>query len=224
MQAAKYICFDTESSGLDSTINNLLTVCFIVLDKNLNELDRLNLSIKHESYNIVIKALEINKINLIKHHNSSVDILTAKNILINFLNKYKPKYSFIPICHNCNHDISFIQNSGLLPKELYKNYFSYNVIDTIILAQFLKLSNKLPEYQSISLSSLINYFALNNNNVNVNFHTAEYDTEMTVKLLQKFRELNTTNDVVVVKKKKNEETEDDNNETVNKKQKLSTFN
>jgi DNA polymerase III alpha subunit (gram-positive type) len=185
---AKYICFDCESTGLDSNINNILTISFIVLNKNLDEIDRLNLSIKHDSYNIIVKAMEVNKIDLIKHHNESIDIITAKNTLINFLKKNKNAYNLIPICHNCNHDISFIKNSGLLSKEQYNNYFSYNSIDTIVIAQFLKMSGKLPEKQSISLSSLIEYLGISNK-TNSKFHTAEYDTEMTIELLKKFREL-----------------------------------
>jgi DNA polymerase III alpha subunit (gram-positive type) len=184
---AKYIAFDSESTGLDSNINNILTISFIILDKNLNEIDRLNLSIKHNIYNVTIKALEVNKINLIKHHNESIDIITATNTLINFLKKNKNSYHLIPICHNCTHDISFIQNSGLLSKEQYNNYFSYNNIDTIVIAQYLKMCGKLPDKQSISLSSLSEYYGITNNSKLQ--HTCEYDTEMTIQLLKRFRDL-----------------------------------
>lgn len=187
---AKYIAFDSECTGLDSNVNNLLTVCFIVLDKDLNEIDRLNLSIKHNNYNITIKAMEVNKIDLIKHNNdvSSLDIIQANNVLIKFLKKNKNAYRLIPICHNCTFDISFIQNSGLLPKDEYSNYFSYNSVDTIVIAQYLKMCNKLSDRQSISLASLISYFGLNINDKS-NFHNATYDTEMTVELLRKFVQL-----------------------------------
>lgn len=187
---AKYIAFDSECTGLDSNVNNLLTVCFIVLDKDLNEIDRLNLSIKHNNYNVTIKAMEVNKIDLIKHNNdvSSLDIIQANNVLIKFLKKNKNGYHLIPICHNCTFDISFIQNSGLLPKDEYSNYFSYNSVDTIVIAQYFKMCNKLSDRQSISLESLISYFGLNINDKS-NFHNATYDTEMTVELLRKFVQL-----------------------------------
>lgn len=188
-EISKYICFDTESTGLNSNVNNILTVCFIILNKNLNEIDRLNLSIKHESYNITIKAMEVNKIDLIKHHNhnESLDIISSKDILINFLKKNKNAFHLIPICHNSNHDILFIKNSGLLSNEEYNKYFSYNPIDTITIATFLKMCGKLPERQSLSLTALTNYFSLNNKNTN--FHNAEFDTEITIELLKKFVEL-----------------------------------
>jgi len=68
---SKYVTFDCETSGLDSCKHNLLTACFIILDKNLIEIDRLNLSIKYENYTIDTKALEVNKIDMIQHHNNS---------------------------------------------------------------------------------------------------------------------------------------------------------
>lgn len=190
MSLAKYIAFDCECTGLDSNINNILTVCFIILDRDLNEIDRLNLFIKHDNYNVTIKALEVNKINLIKHHNESNDIIVSKNTLINFLKKNKNGYHLIPICHNCTFDISFIQNSGLLPKEHYNNYFSYNSVDTIVIANFLKMCGKLPERQPVSLSKLSEYYGIQRQTGEEAFHTAEYDTEMTVELLKKFVELN----------------------------------
>lgn len=191
---AKYVCIDTETTGLDANVNNILTVCFIILDKDLNEIDRLNLFIKHDNYNVTIKALEVNKINLIKHHNESINIIVAKNTLINFLEKNKTDFYLTPIGHNCTFDISFIQNSGLLPQELYNNYFSYNSVDTIVIANFLKMCGKLPDRQPVSLSKLSEYYGIKRRAGEVlddqAFHTSEYDTEMTVKLLKKFVELN----------------------------------
>ena len=49
---AKYICFDTETTGLDSNVNNLLTATFITLDSELNEADRLNIDLQHQNYNV----------------------------------------------------------------------------------------------------------------------------------------------------------------------------
>ena len=101
--------------------------------------------------------MEVNKIDLIKHHNESIDIIRK---YFNFLKKNKNGYRLIPICHNCNHDISFIQNSGLLPKDEYNNYFSYNSVDTIVIANFLKMCGKLPDCHPVSLSKLSDYFGL----------------------------------------------------------------
>jgi DNA polymerase III alpha subunit (gram-positive type) len=189
---SKYVALDCETTGLDANVNNLLTATFIILDSELVELDRLNISLKSESYTINAKAMEVNKIDLIKHHNESIDIIEAKNTLINFLKKNKTNFYLTPIGHNCTFDILFIQNSGLLPKEQYNNYFSYNSVDTIVIANFLKMCGKLPERQPVSLSKLSEYYGIQRRagENDHNFHTSEYDTEMTVKLLKKFVELN----------------------------------
>ena len=194
---SKYIAFDTETTGLDANVNNLLTATFIVLNDNLIELDRLNISLKSENYTVNPIAMEVNKIDLINHHNSSKDLIDTKAQLINFLKKNKTHFYLTPIGHNVAFDIQFIKK--LLGNE-YNNYFSYNSVDTIVIANFLKMCGKLPERQSVSLSKLSEYYGivgpvpqrragdevLNDHN----FHTSEYDTEITVKLLKKFVELN----------------------------------
>lgn len=182
---SKYVAFDCETSGLDANINNLLTATFIVLDANLIELDRLNISLKSENYFLNAKAMEVNKIDIVKHHQTSKDLIDTKSELINFLKKNKKNFYLTPIAHNASFDILFIKK--LLGNE-YNNYFSYNSVDTIVIANFLKMCGKLPELQPVSLSKLSVYYELKGNSKLQ--HTSEYDTEMTVKLLKKFVELN----------------------------------
>lgn len=195
---SKYIAFDTETTGLDANVNNLLTATFIVLDSELIELDRLNISLKSESYTINAKAMEVNKIDIVKHQNNSKDLIDTKAQLINFLKKNKTNFYLTPVGHNIQFDIQFIKK--LLGNE-YNNYFSYNSVDTIVIANFLKMCGKLPDRQPVSLSKLSEYYGLGGSAPQRRagdkevlndqaFHTSEYDTEMTVKLLKKFVELN----------------------------------
>lgn len=187
---AKYVCFDTETTGLDANINNLLTATFIVLNAELIELDRLNISLKSENYTINAKAMEVNKIDIVKHDQTSKDLIDTKAQLINFLKKNKTNFYLTPIGHNVAFDILFIKK--LLGNE-YNNYFSYNSVDTIVIANFLKMCGKLPDRQPVSLSKLSEYYGIQRRTGDVNeeaFHTSEYDTEMTVKLLKTFVELN----------------------------------
>ena len=185
----KYIAFDSETTGIHTNCN-LLTISFIILDKYLNKIDKLNLSLKQTNgYFVYPEALTINKIDLVKHHNTSLELLEARKILSDFLQKNKSQFNLIPIGHNIHFDIKFLKSSGLLPENEYINYISYNPIDTISIAQFLKLCGKLPEKQSISLINLCKYSKLNNPADSELEHSSEYDINMTIKLLKIFKEL-----------------------------------
>ena len=144
--------------------------------------------------------MEINKINLIEHHNNknTLDLETASLRLIEFLSKNNLKFTTV-IGHNVNFDISFVQEH-LLPKDQFHKFFSFNVIDTIVIGQFLKLSGKIPFYQKLSLSALIEYFGKSKDKDSE--HTAEYDTEMTIVLLREFLNLVKVKDEPIVKRKK----------------------
>lgn len=183
----KYIAFDCETSGVSET-SNLLTISFLILDKDLIQKDSLNISLKQTSgYNIYPEALQINRIDIIKHHQSSSDLQTSRKILLDFLNKNKGSYNLIPIGHNIAFDIRFIKSSGLLTDREYSNFISCNPIDTLIVAQFLKTCGKLNQKQSLSLINLCNHFKLDS--CKNSEHTSEYDIKMTIKLLHCLRSI-----------------------------------
>lgn len=181
-----YLAFDTETTGVSSVKHNLLTSCFIVLDKNLEEIDRLNLSIKYNDYTVTVKALEINKIDLITHHYNSINLEAARSLLIEFLIKNKVDL-LVPIAHNVSFDINFVIDNGLLTKEEYNAFIDKRNVDTLVIARYLKTTGKIPKQQSVSLSNLCDFFNLTSENEN--YHNAEYDIQMTIKLLQKFIEI-----------------------------------
>lgn len=184
----RYIAFDCETTGLNINNNNLLTVCFIILDVNLEYIDKLNISLKQKSgYYISPDALEINKIDIVRHHKTAVDLENARTILLHFLSKNRSTYNLIPIGHNINFDINFIKSSGLLTESEYSNFISCNPIDTKTIAQFLKSCGKIHEKQSLSLINLCKYFNLTQC-INLQ-HSSEYDTEMTIQLLKTMKSL-----------------------------------
>jgi DNA polymerase III epsilon subunit-like protein len=183
----KYIAFDCETTGINDNCN-LLTISFLILDENLNENDCLNLLLKQNSgYYIYPEALEINKIDIIKHHQTSVELIDARRKLLDFLNKNKGQFSLIPIGHNIQFDIKFIKKSGLLTDKEYNSYISCNPLDTISIAQFLKLTGKLHQKQSLSLVNLCSNCKLKRDEKLE--HSSEYDIKMTVKLLKFFKNM-----------------------------------
>jgi DNA polymerase III alpha subunit (gram-positive type) len=182
---SKYIAFDCETTGVDDR-SNLLTVSFLILDRNLKEVDSLNLSLKQNNgYHIYPEAMEINRIDIIKHHHTSLELIDARKKLIDFLIKNKGKFNLIPIGHNIQFDIKAIKTSGLLTSEEYSKYISYNTLDTISIAQFLKLTGHLHEKQSLSLVNLCSSSQLKRDERLE--HSSEYDIKMTIKLLKFFK-------------------------------------
>lgn len=189
IMSAKYVAFDCETTGIDPKRCQLLTASFWVLDGDLIEIDRVNISLKSDTgYYVFPEALKVNKINLIEHNESAMSLMTAKETLFTFLKKHKGTYTLVPIGHNINFDLDFIMSSRLMDKEDIQKYFSYGMIDTMVVSQFLKLCDKLPQRQRISLTSLSGYY-MNESERNKNQeHSAEYDVGMTVSVLKRMRD------------------------------------
>lgn len=181
-----YLVFDCETSGLDPNCNNLLTCCFIVLNSELESVDKLTLDLKYDSYCVVPRALEVNNINLIEHQKKSLFLEEARTKLLYFLDKNKNRYRFIPVGHNINFDIGFIKSSGLLTNEEYNSYCSINPIDTLVISQFLKTTGYIKRTSSLSLGNLAKMFFTDELNKTDRLHTCDYDTELTVKLFKHY--------------------------------------
>lgn len=181
----RYIAFDTETTGVLSE-SNLLSVCFMILDSNLEVVDVLNLSIKHKVYVVSLKALEVNGIDLLEHDKKSMTLYEARKELLVFLNINKGDKKYIPIGHNISFDIGFIKSSGLVKDIEYSELFDCNVIDTIVLCQNMKLRGRIGIDESLKLSNMCKYFGLKFEEANL--HNAEYDIKMTVELLKRIND------------------------------------
>lgn len=183
---AKFIAFDTETTGLNSKENNILTACFIILDSNFNELDKLNLQFKYVNYNINIKALEINKIDILLHHNSDTSMYPdkARETFINFVKKYKIK-KLIPIAHNLDFDLEFIKQF-VSHDDLYNYLSKIESFDTLKFAKMLKCINYYSDKQSLKLSELCKLHEIGNLS---EIHTAECDTRNCIELIRYYQNI-----------------------------------
>jgi DNA polymerase III epsilon subunit-like protein len=191
-----FLAIDTETTGLEDECN-VLTAYFIILDNNLNRIDVLDLKIKHKYYTVYTQALEINKINLIDHHNDSNSLCTelAMIKLSLFLEKNKDENKYKILGHNVKFDLKMLIKNNIINTDSINTYLNIDeLVDTLTLAKKLKQLKLIPLKQSLSLSKICYYFELNENLIDsVNFHNAEYDTKLTVLLYKKLKELEDNN-------------------------------
>jgi oligoribonuclease (3'-5' exoribonuclease) len=177
---------DVEAGGIGLD-KSLLTVYFEVLDENLETLGELDLAIRHDVYHVTAIGMAINKIDLVAHHQTAIPQSEAGKVLLTFLQKFSDngKIKLIPVGHGVSFDLTFIWEH-LLGRKTFEAYTSYRKLDTAVIAQFLKLQGKLPEYISGSLKSLVEYYNpdmpfVKSDNA---FHTAKFDTQMTIEVLR----------------------------------------
>ncbi len=186
-----YIAFDGEFGGI-GVDKSLLTlyVCLVTLeiDSTFRIIKDLELKIKPNNsvYQVTAEALSINKINLVEHDKVAITEKEAGTKLYDFLStSYNEtgKNKLIPIGHNPNADILQITNK-LISANSWNQYVSYRIIDTAGLAQFLKITGKIPDNISCSLSHLISYFAKSDpNTIDMTLHDAKVDTHSTLYVL-----------------------------------------
>lgn len=179
----RYIALDCESGGV-TTDFTLLTVAFVALDEQLNELDSLHLKLKPVDgvYKVAAKkgnGIAINGIDLVKHDAEAVTLKDGYNQLKHFLDYHNPNgdIKLIPIGHNVKFDVDFLKAHLLNDSGLWTQYVSYRVLDTATIAQWLKLADKMPDSVSGSLQSILDHYELTDVK---NDHTALGDARATV--------------------------------------------
>lgn len=180
-----FLAFDTETTGLTEQCN-VLTAYFIILDSDLNQVDTLDLKIKHEYYTVYAKALEINKIDLVDHHNASINKSEACLQLIEFLHKNKTDDKYKMLGHNVSYDIKMLKSNNIFTNEIMGKYISDESVDTLTLMRKIKSDKHIPSKQSLSLSKICYYYDIELD-TDVGYHNAEYDILMTIELYKKIK-------------------------------------
>lgn len=183
----KYIAYDCESGGLNPQQYSLLTVCFKVADSSLQVIETLNLSLKPNDgvYKIHPKALEKNKIDIVKHDREAITYKEAKSKVLTFLSRHSGlgAEKLTPIGFNVGFDDGFIQ-SQLVPKEDWEMHVDYHKLDVSVAFQLLKFFNLVPGSVKSNLTSVAHAFGC----LGENAHTAEADTEMTINVLRNMKQ------------------------------------
>jgi len=181
-----YIVFDTETGGIGLD-KSLLTAYFALLELNNGTFvvkDDLDLRIKPDDdiYRVTAESLEINQIDLKQHNRGAIYRKRAGTMLYDKLRVWNTiaKDKLIPVGHNIGFDIQRVTHD-LVSQGSWEQYVSYRVLDTCTIAQFLRISGRLPADLSCSLVNLGEYFDVQVNGIP---HEAKYDALVTAKVLE----------------------------------------
>lgn len=182
-----FVAFDLETGGTDAKINAILTAYFMVLDKDLNLIEDLELYFKPPEAAIIEDgALKANGIQM-NEHLGRLDLVTytqGAERLAELLKKHKPKRSKLrPMGYNIPFDIKFI-TQNLIDSESWDSLTHYALADAFNVVNFLKDADFLPQELG-SLGSVVKHFNLNEGL----YHTAKDDVKMSVEVYKKLREV-----------------------------------
>ena len=153
---ASLIFLDTETGGTDPERHSLLTVGLVTLDTKSGEVARPELlRVRDAPYRVEAAALAVNGIDIRRHDEAAKEKEVAANELRAYL-QYKRKKRVMLGGHNVQFDLRFLM--ALLPD--YHELILGGVVDTKIVAQFLKHAGRLPGTLDTSLGSLAAHFGI----------------------------------------------------------------
>jgi len=187
-----YIALDCEMGGVDLKYS-LLTAYFMIYDDDWTPCRELYLRLKPDDgdYIVCAEALNVNKIDLVKHDKIAIPYHEGRSQFGNWLRRYygEPgKDKLRALGHNVNGDIRFVWDK-IYARKKWENYVSYRQLDTATICQYLKDCGKLPkkvdgtEGVSGSLISLVKYFGIPHDENTL--HDAKVDTLLTVEVYKR---------------------------------------
>jgi DNA polymerase III alpha subunit (gram-positive type) len=174
-----FLAFDTETTGIHMHAN-ILTAFFIILDDELNEIQTLDLKIKHDEYCVDPIAMEVNKINMRKHLKVAITVEEARNRFENFIKKNCNGTSMVPMGHNVCFDLKMMRSNKILLPEFENVFFLGESLDTLYILRDLKTENKIKKEQSLSLGNITDLYKVVAGTEQL--HNAEYDIKLTIEL------------------------------------------
>ena len=182
---------DCEMGGRELKYS-LLTAYFMVTDNKFNVLGDLYLAVKPDDGNYVVsgQGMGVNKINLQEHDKIAIPYKEAKPLLYNFLKQHGANGAdnrLTPVGHGVKGDIGHVI-ARLISEGSWEQFCTYHYIDTSVVLQYLRVIGKMPEDADGSVSALAKYFGADKLDIGeyANYHDARFDTQMTMRVFQKF--------------------------------------
>ena len=179
---------DTETGGLNPEDTSLLSIAFAIYKpESQSILNKLELLVRHDPYQVSAGALNTNGINLVEHHQRAYQPKQCIEMIQEFLYPFFKETQAKLAGHNAPFDVGYIKRMFSNEKQSaeYDKLFSHRVIDTIPIAQVLKDAGKLP-LSNLGLSNLVKHFGIT---LDGDRHTAMADCLATVAVYQKLTEL-----------------------------------
>ena len=167
---------DTETTGLDSKVNGIISIAVILLTDAGQELHRQYFTMCTFNYTTKYskKALVINHFTL-----EDIKGFTNSNIVkkdfINMLEKYSDGTKYIVNGYNIAFDIGFL--SEWLGHKLYYEFMDYKGVCTFELVKLLDQLGLLPTISNHKLTTLCEVF-----NISLEAHNATSDIQATKEL------------------------------------------
>lgn len=187
-----FFAFDSETGGLDSTVEDILTFYGAIMTSDFKIVDEVNLKLKPDGGRFPIAnagALRVNGIDLQAHmaDPATVTYSEGKQQLVTMLKKYHKKQgrfnNIKPFGYNVPFDEGFTWQH-LLPKSEWLELMHYKRVDVMERVDFLKETSWFP--QDIGTLATVNdYLQLPRRNA----HNAKEDTLMTVDVYKKLLEI-----------------------------------
>ena len=183
---SKLLVIDTETGGLDPSMNSILSVGAIVWEDGSLR-DSFEVYVLEPNLQIDKKAMEVNRINLLWLREHGLNPVAAVKQFLDFIgrnfNEYQSTRDKIPIVgHNVNFDVAFLRRLFRLAGQNYDDVFSHRVLDTAGILRFLTLTGKI-SISGASSTAAFEYFHVDINSSER--HTALADARATGQLLTK---------------------------------------
>jgi DNA polymerase III subunit epsilon len=160
MTTNRYLVFDTETGGLDSSRHSLLTLG-LVAGGAAGVAEGLEIAVRHEPYLVSAGGMKVNRIDLVAHHEAALDPGPALEALDAFLSRhFDPESPVILVGHNISFDIAFLriflesQGRSLEPR------FSHRSVDTHAVAAALRDAGRIPAEVKLSSTALFAHFGI----------------------------------------------------------------
>ena len=184
----KVLVFDTETGGLDSNEHDVLTLGFVAADIVSGKIhDKLYIEVSHDTYRVTGKALQVNGIDLVKHHKKALTEKDAVGQIVDFIKKnFKGNIPVTPAGQNLPFDEGFVKKLFEKAGAKYNDFIHYSYLDTMPVLRFLAKLGVIPD-SACRLQGAKKHFDVKQKRGSS--HNAIGDAEATVAIFAKLAEL-----------------------------------